>query len=364
MTVGCATEVRRAAPTLMQASLRFFAGRLLPTILAIASSGSDLASAAADGSTVLALSRGMVKVEVVSDVGVFFVGTGTVVAEELVVTACHVTRSARRIDVLHGGLRHRAISQRSDTEHDLCVLRVPGLDAQALLVGHSASLEVGQEVLAIGFTGGAGLAPSSGTIERLYALDGGWVVQSDAAFSSGASGGGLFDSDGSLVAILLFRMRGPGPQFFAVPVEWLSLAIDRGRLFEPVAPLSGAGPFWQRPLDVLPNFMRANALAAEQRWDDLYRLTEQWHQADMHDPEALYVRGLCENRRARDDAALASFLEATAVDRKHARAWFELGLIYLRLGRIPEARSVIPALLAASRVLGHRLIDVMPEQPE
>lgn len=364
MTVGCATEVRRAAPTLMQASLRFFAGRLLPTILAIASSGSDLASAAADGSTVLALSRGMVKVEVVSDVGVFFVGTGTVVAEELVVTACHVTRSARRIDVLHGGLRHRAISQLSDTEHDLCVLRVPGLDAQAVLVGHSASLEVGQEVLAIGFTGGAGLAPAVGTIERLYSLDGGQVVQSDAGFSSGASGGGLFDRDGVLVAILLFRMRAPGPQFFAVPVEWLSIATGDEPLFEPVAPSLGVPPFWQRPVEGLPYFLRANAMAAEQRWDDLYLLANQWHQADARDPEALYVRGLCEKRRAWNEAALASFLEATAIDRKHARAWFELGLVYLRLGRIPEARGVIPALLAASRVLGHRLIDVMPEQPE
>ena len=333
-------------------------------MLAIASSGSDLASAAADGSTVIALSRGVVKVEVVNDAGMFFVGTGTVVANELVVTACHVTRSARRIDVLHGGLRRSAIAQRSDTEHDLCVLRVPGLDAQAVLIGHSARLEVGQDVLAIGFTGGAGLAPAVGTIERLYPLDGGWVVQSDAAFSSGASGGGLFDDDGALVAILLFRMRGPGPQFFAVPVEWLSIAIDGGRLFEPVAPLSGLPPFWQRPVEVLPFFMRANAMAAEQRWDDLYRLANQWHQADVHDPEALYVRGLCENRRAENEAALASFLEATVIDRRHARAWFELGLIYLRLGRVPEARSVIPALSAASRVLGHRLIDVMPERPE
>lgn len=355
--------MRRAAPATLQAPLRFFTGRWLLAILAIASSGSDPVSAAVNGATVLALSRGVVKVEVVNDAGVYFVGTGTVVANELVVTACHVTRSARRIDVLHGGLRHRAISQRSDTEHDLCVLRVPGLDAQAVLVGRSASLEIGQEVLAIGFTGGAGLAPASGTIERLYSLDGGQVVQSDAAFSSGASGGGLFDGDGSLVAILLFRMRGPGPQFFAVPVEWLGLAVDGARLFEPVAPLSEVAPFWQRPLDVLPFFMRANAMAAEQRWDDLYRLANQWHQIDTHDPEALYVRGLCENRRAQNEAALASFLEATAVDRTHAHAWFELGLTYLRLGRVPEARSVIPALSAASRVLGHRLIDVMPEQP-
>jgi serine protease Do len=223
------------------------------------------ARSAVDPAFALTLARGIVKVEVSLDEGQRFVGTGTVVAPERVVTACHVTMKAQRIHVSHGGVRRLVSGQRADMEHDLCLLAVPGLEAGAVALGRAGRLVVGEAVVALGFTGGNVLSPAFGAVENLHRLDGANVVQCDARFTSGASGGGLFDESGALVGILMFRLRGSGPQFFAVPVEWFEAWIGRSEAYGPVEPLAGV-PFWARPADALPRFMQAGTLEAESRW--------------------------------------------------------------------------------------------------
>jgi S1-C subfamily serine protease len=41
------------------------------------------------------------------------------------------------------------------------------------------------------------------------------VIQTSTAFTSGASGGGLFDEDGRLVGILTYRLRGASGYYFS-----------------------------------------------------------------------------------------------------------------------------------------------------
>jgi serine protease Do len=321
------------------------------------------AAAAPDHAFVLQLARSIVKVEVAIEGGRFYLGTGTVVARERVVTACHVTQRAVRIHVLYGGLRLPVARQRADMAHDLCLLMVPDLEAGPVEVGRSDRLHIGETVVAIGFTGGAGLSPAIGTVEGLHRVDGAQVVQSDAGFSSGASGGGMFDERGTLVAILLFRMRGPGPQFFAVPVEWFGDWIARTDAYESIVPLSGA-PFWARQAEALPNFMRANTLEAEARWADLKAFADRWAADDATNPDAAFWQGFAASRLNRDDTAIAAFERAVQLDRRHARAWYHLGRTFLHAGRAADARAVVPALLAASEPLARRLIDAIPDLPD
>jgi hypothetical protein len=247
--------------------------------------------------------------------------------------------------------------------HDLCLLMVPDLEAGPVEVGRSDRLHIGETVVAIGFTGGAGLSPAIGTVEGLHRVDGAQVVQSDAGFSSGASGGGMFDERGTLVAILLFRMRGPGPQFFAVPVEWFGDWIARTDAYESIVPLSGA-PFWARQAEALPNFMRANTLEAEARWADLKAFADRWAADDATNPDAAFWQGFAASRLNRDDTAIAAFERAVQLDRRHARAWYHLGRTFLHAGRAADARAVVPALLAASEPLARRLIDAIPDLPD
>lgn len=337
-------------------------GQLLFAVVGLAAAGGAAASDTVDLSRALGLARGLVKVEVSGSDGRRSVGTGTVVAPERVVTACHVVQRADRIHVLHGGERRLVRRERADVDHDLCLLDVPGLDALPLPIGRAAHLVVGAPVLAIGFTGGVGLSPAIGVVEQLHSLDGAPVVQCDAGFSSGASGGALFDERGALVGILMFRQRGPGPRFFAVPVEWFEARIDQGEAYHPVGPLSGV-PFWARPSEALPRFLQASNLSAEGRWADLRRFAREWRDAEGRDAEGAYWEGVAADQLRQDDEAIAAYQDAVALDARHAPSWYRLGQVYLRLGMAEKARALLPALIAASEPLGHRLLQDLAELP-
>ena len=70
------------------------------------------AFAALDPGTLIKLSTSVLKVEVIRVQGGYSLGSGVVVSADRVVTNCHVTRDARQIAVLQGGVRLPAQSQR------------------------------------------------------------------------------------------------------------------------------------------------------------------------------------------------------------------------------------------------------------
>ncbi len=249
-------------------------------VLACASSWADPGR-----SQVLKVAPSLARVEAKKTTGGFAFGTAVAIAPDRVVTNCHVTREAQAIYVVKGGLRWNARAQLADVDHDLCLLWVPGLDARAARLAASADLRVGQPVAAIGYGGATGIQISIGEVAGLHALDGGLVIRSSAAFSGGASGGGLFDDDGRLVGILSFRLPAKGAYFFSIPVEWFrerALGLSR---YQPVAPLGEARSFWERPQAEQPYFMRATTLEAAHNWPELLRLTDAWVEAEPGNPD-------------------------------------------------------------------------------
>jgi S1-C subfamily serine protease len=249
-------------------------------LLACASSWADPGRA-----QVLKMAPSLARIEAKKTTGGYAFGTAVAIAPDRVVTNCHVTREAQAIFVVKGGLRWDARAQLADVDHDLCLLWVPGLDARAVPLAASANLRVGQRVAAIGYGGATGIQVSIGDVTGLHALDDGWVIRSSAAFSGGASGGGLFDEDSRLVGILSFRLPAKGAYFFAIPVEWLrerALGLSR---YQPVAPLGEARSFWERPQAEQPYFMRATSLEAAQNWPELLRLTDAWVEAEPGNPD-------------------------------------------------------------------------------
>lgn len=260
-----------------------------------------------DAVTLIKLSTSVLKVEVIRAQGGYSLGSGVVIGADRVVTNCHVTRDARLISVLQDGLRLPAESQRVDAYHDLCVLQVPGIEGKrSVELGRSERLAVGQPVIAIGHTAGA-LQGSGGEVLALHRMDGGRVVQSSNFFSSGASGGGLFDADFKLVGILTFRLRGGKAHYFASPVEWLAASRVDPQAAQPIGPLArGELAFWERPADAQPAFLRAASLEVAGDWRALQPVAADWTQLDANDPEPWYLLGLAFARLGRPrDARLA-----------------------------------------------------------
>ena len=249
-------------------------------LLACANSWADPSRA-----QVLLVAPSVARVEARTSSGGYAFGTAVAIAPERAITNCHVTREARAIYLVKGGLRWDARAQLADVDHDLCLLWVPGLDARAAPLVSSADLRIGQRVAAIGFGGATGIQVSIGDVTGLHPLDGGRVIRSSTAFSGGASGGGLFDEDGRLVGILSFRLPARTAYFFSMPVEWFSERVLDLSRYQPVAPLGEARSFWERPQSEQPYFMRATSLEAAQNWPELLRLTDAWAKAEPGNPE-------------------------------------------------------------------------------
>jgi hypothetical protein len=282
------------------------------------------------------------KIEVLRRQGGFSIGSGVLVGEHLVITNCHVTQDAVGIHVLRGDNRWRVEAQARDAAHDLCLLRVPDLQTGSPVpLGRAATLKVGQGVTAVGFTGGLGIQNSSGAVIGLHPLDGAPVIQSDNWFSSGASGGALFDDDLRLVGVLTFRLRGGAAHYFAAPAEWLQPMIEGRVAFTPVAPdESHQAPYWQRPAEQQPMFLRAAALERDRRWTELEALSTRWSEADAADAAPWAQRALALERLGRPADAQRALEQALSRAPDDAGLWLRLGRLHQQRGATQEAAQV------------------------
>lgn len=286
-----------------------------------------------DRASFIGLGASVLKIEVLRAQGGYSLGSGVVVRPDKVVTNCHVTRDAAQIHVLRGGARWRVAAQAIDMERDLCVLHAPGIQASVVKFGSGAALKVGQPVTALGYTGGLGIQNSPGDVVALHRHDAGHVIQSSNWFSSGASGGGLFDEDLRLVGILTYRLRGGAAHYFAAPVDWLQPMLDDGSRYESVKPVAPSLlPYWQKPVALQPNFLRAALLERDSNWTELEALASHWAAADATDAEPWYLRGLALAQLGRLPDARQALERSVHIEHGFSEAWFRLGLVYLRQG--------------------------------
>ena len=208
----------------------------------------------------------LVKISAVAADGSQSFGSGVVIADDLVATACHVTREAKTIEVAHEGKRWVAMIESGSPAHDLCLISVSNLQLPAAAIRASESLRRGERVVAAGFPGGGDLAVHDGVVEGLYRYDGGNVIRTSATFDAGASGGGLFDDEGALVGLLAFRARSGAKLHFALPADWALPGTMVSSLLGPIAASTQRNAFWEQPRASQPPFLgHAMLEAASQR---------------------------------------------------------------------------------------------------
>ncbi len=163
-------------------------------------------------------------------------GSGVIVsASGYILTNNHVVEGADEIEVMLNDSRHaRAKVIGTDPDSDLAVLKIELERLPVIVLGNSDSLQVGDQVLAIGNPFGVGQTVTGGIVSALGRNQLGIntfenFIQTDAAINPGNSGGALVDTEGHLLGIntaIYSRSGGSMGIGFAIPVATAKLVLE------------------------------------------------------------------------------------------------------------------------------------------
>lgn len=172
-------------------------------------------------------------------------GSGVILSSDgTILTNHHVVQGAEKVLIrLQDGRELVATRIDGDPGNDLATLRVdPGeVELQAIELGDSDALEIGDWVLAIGSpfrleaTVSAGIISAKG--RKIDRIERGSLLQTDASINPGNSGGALIDLDGKLVGINTAIATRSGTYQgigFAIPIQqarWIAgELLEHGRV--------------------------------------------------------------------------------------------------------------------------------------
>ena len=158
-------------------------------------------------------------------------GSGFILTSDgYVVTNNHVVEGATSVTVkLYNGDEYDATIVGTDEMNDVALLKIDATSLQAVTIGDSDQIEVGEEVIAIGnplgeltFTMTAGVVSA---LDREINTDGKPInmLQTDVAINSGNSGGPLFDMNGNVIGITSAKYSGSTSS--GASIEGISFAI-------------------------------------------------------------------------------------------------------------------------------------------
>lgn len=147
-------------------------------------------------------------------------GSAVAVSPTVLVTNCHIIKDSSRITLLREGSAMGAFLVAADREGDRCILRASdNLPVYVNAARRYGDVLVGEDVAAIGNPKGLDTSLSRGIVAQKRGHDGHRLIQTDAAISSGSSGGGLFDTSANLVGITTFKVSSGESLNFAIAID-------------------------------------------------------------------------------------------------------------------------------------------------
>lgn len=147
-------------------------------------------------------------------------GSAVAVSPSELVTNCHLIENPRQISIRQVGATLPARLKAADREGDRCILQVGNtLPTYVRSARSHAGVRVGEDVAAIGNPRGLETSLSRGIVGQKRSRGGLRLIQTDAAISSGSSGGGLFDRAGYLVGVTTFRIAEGQGLNFAIAID-------------------------------------------------------------------------------------------------------------------------------------------------
>ncbi len=199
-------------------------------------------------------------------------GSGFILTRDgYIATNYHVISSANTIKVtLYNGDTYDATFVNGDEDYDIAVLKIEASDLQAVTLGDSSALNVGDRVLAIGNPLGELTFSMTGgmvsCMDRAINVDGTPfnMIQTDASINPGNSGGPLFNAYGEVVGIVSAKYSDASN---GTTAEGLGFAIPMNDVFAMIKDIMTNGYVTNKPyLGITPGTMSAQ-MAAQYRYD-------------------------------------------------------------------------------------------------
>lgn len=295
----------------------------LITLLLVLSMRTALAEP--DRELVYRLKASVVKVHVMTQSGGHGVGTGVVVAKDMIATNCHVLANSNGISISKFGESISPVGMVADWAHDACILKFQYLELAPVKLASAASLHYGDEVFSIGFPGGPPKPQTiAGKVRALYPFDGSTVVRSDAAFIMGSSGSPTFNGAGELVSLSTFKSPGKHAYFYSIPVEWVQTLMQQQTAS---TPMPDATPFWDLPLVERPFWMQVVQPYQTGDWPALEAIARGWVNQQTKSAEAYFYLASALHGQGQLDAAVQAYQQAVALQPAHIDAWTGLAIL-------------------------------------
>lgn len=308
--------------------------------------GGSAPAAGFDAGFITALSVSVLKVSASGPANKSYSGSGVVVGHNEVLTNCHVTRNSDQIVVLKGALRYNVYSQRADVHHDLCLLTTDELPFTPVPVRRTADLPAGETVFFYGYPGGTEAFFTEGRVSALHPFESSHIIETSAGFGLGASGGGLFDSNGALVGITTFLSAGHSGYYYAMPADWVEAL--RRKPAEPLAPMTGQA-VWELPVAEQPAFLQMQRLAEAGNWAGALSHTSAWTAAEVGNFDAWLSHGQALLRAGKSEDAIAALQKAQTLAPDDMNVIRALGTALARAGRAKESEALLARLAPEDR---------------
>jgi len=288
------------------------------------------------------LNAQVLRVQVALANGSYGLGSGVVVAKDEIVTNCHVVANATSISVVSNGASFNVTSIKPDWRHDICIMKAEGLDAPIAHIGSSEALKYEQPVFTIGYPSFLPIPTSTfGVVKGLFPMDDSVIVRATSSFKMGASGGGVFDGDGNLVAIITLKSPGRNGYYYNMPVEWVKAAL---KLPEQKVNAKSELPFWALAPEQWPYFMKVVHPYLTEDWNALLSLASEWTAKEPNTTEAWFYLAAAEYATKNYQKAEEHLYRVVAMNDQHSQAIYYLGLIAEESGKHNEAMMNVALL--------------------
>jgi serine protease Do len=322
--------------------------------------------AAPDAEMVYQLKGSVAKIHVTTQKGGQGVGSGVVVANDMVATNCHVLANATDVRISKFGDSMAPIGLKADWAHDICILTFKYLELKPAVLGDSEQLQYEEEVFSIGFPGGVAKPMTSfGYVKALYPYEDATIIRSSASFIMGSSGSPLFNQLGQLVAISTFKSPGKGAYYYNLPIKWVKALINSPEITD----FSNTGfstanqtPFWAAPSESAPYFMQVVYPYQNGDWHNLATIAKAWLTQTPNNAEAYYYLGVANANLEKIEASQQAFNQALVLQPNHTASLMALGLIAQSTGDVQLVNHTHEKLLRINALLDEEFTETLATQ--